>query len=139
MKPAPLTDAEVDRAMLREFAQRQPCTDCSAGEGEPCTRLNLLTGQREPLEIDHASRLTAALKRRDEEESMATRICTRCGDPRTPIPGWPPTIRQHPECLPPSTVVWTRAEMAQWLAERKQNNPGTTPTTAVGATKGTTR
>jgi hypothetical protein len=127
VNPSPLTGAEVDRAMLREFTQREPCHDCGAAQSEPCTRLNVFTGQREPLEIDHASRLTAALKRRDEGESMAKRICTRCGDPRTPIPGWPPSIRQHPECLPPGTVVWTRSEMAEWLAGRKQGIPVATP------------
>jgi hypothetical protein len=64
---------------------------------------------------------------------VARPICVVCGGPRIPIKGWPPNLKIHPMCLPDGHVVWTRAEMAAWLAEREQNTPDPPPTSAVGA------
>lgn len=61
---------------------------------------------------------------------MARPICVVCGDPRTPIPGWPPNLKIHPMCLPEGHVVWTRRQMTQWLADREPR-PETTPDPAA--------
>lgn len=67
---------------------------------------------------------------------MAHHVCVRCGGRRIPIPGWP---RIHPECLPASAVVWTRKQMADWLAAHEPQNPTRPPTSAVDATKASNR
>jgi hypothetical protein len=67
---------------------------------------------------------------------MTRPTCQVCGGPRIPIPGWPPNLKIHPLCLPEGHVVWTRQQMAEWLAVREQTSVDTTSSTTASA-KGT--